>query len=482
MRLALVVLALALAGPAAAQPAPGAPPDDAPFVPEPAGKDKWRVSLGLPDDPDQQDGQHIQVTWTRYDKTVPVKVAVFRRELHDAPWKDAKGRVRPADPETHVGGGLADLTGAPQFGDAFVNGFYAQKDAAGKIEIIDQPVPIADHVFSVGDQVGLWTLIAMVDDKQDEKQPKPSADDDKKSVVDEVGPGGRYLYALVPFTPGAQEGAISGFPIPGVQLMEVSPETSFFNRSRWFYLTFVALTALAFFGYMQLAKKRAKQMFIRRIPGVDAIEDAIGRSTEMGRPVLYVTGTDDLVNIQTMASLLILGHVAQMTAEYDTEIKVANLYPLTMVVAEEIVRQGYSNAGRIDAHKPENVLFISSEQFAYAAAINGMILRDKPATNIFIGRYFAESLLLAEAGFSVGAVQIAGTAEFTQLPFFIAACDYTLIGEEMYATSAYLTREPNLMAQLKAGDVMKALIMILVGVGAVLATAGVYQLGAHLLP
>jgi hypothetical protein len=153
-----------------------------------------------------------------------------------------------------------------------------------------------------------------------------------------------------------------------------------------------------------------------------------------------------------------------------------------MVVAEEIVRQGYSNAGRLDAHKPENVMFISSEQFAYAAAINGMIMRDEPATNIFLGRFFAESLLLSEAGFVVGAVQIAGTAEFTQLPFFIAACDYTLIGEEMYATSAYLTREPNLMAQLKAGDVMKALIMILIVAGVALSTLGVYDLGARLLP
>ena len=202
----------------------------------------------------------------------------------------------------------------------------------------------------------------------------------------------------------------------------------------------------------------------------------------MGRPVLYVTGVEEIQDIQTIAGLLILGHVSELTATYDTELKVANTYPMTMVVAEEIVRQGYANAGRLDAHKPENVMFITSEQFAFAAAVNGMILRDRPATNIYFGRFFAESLLLSETGFLTGAVQIAGTAEFTQLPFFIAACDYTLLGEELYATGAYLSREPTLLAQLKAGDVIKLAIMALIVVGMILATVWGWHLGTWLMP
>ena len=155
---------------------------------------------------------------------------------------------------------------------------------------------------------------------------------------------------------------------------------------------------------------------------------------------------------------------------------------MTMVVAEEVVRQGYANAGRLDAHRPENVMFITSEQFAFAAAVNGMILRDRPATNIYFGRFFAESLMLSETGFLTGAVQIAGTAEFSQLPFFVAACDYTLLGEELYATSAYLTREPSLMAQLKAGDVIKLITMLMILFGALAALATGFDLAAWLMP
>jgi hypothetical protein len=446
MRSVLVMLALlSMTARARAQ------DDDQP----PTKQRQWRIVLGMPENPDNQDGRHIQIWWKRYDATDPAKIMVFRRPV--------------ADGETpKQGGGSVDMASAGELGEAFTSGVLTFEDAGKSTKITHKAIPLAGHAFAPGETVGVWTLIAI--------------DDDDKTFVDEVEPGGRYVYAVVPFTPATEDGQVAGFPEPAVQTWAVSPQNSWFNPNRWFFLTFIGLTAIAFFVYARIARTRAKTMFIRRIPGVDAIEDAIGRSTEMGRPVLYVTGTEEIQDIQTMASLLILGHVAQMTAEYDTEIKVANLYPLTMVVAEEIVRQGYSNAGRIDAHKPENVMFITSEQFAYAAAINGMILRDKPATNIFLGRFFAESLLLSETGYLVGAVQIAGTAEFTQLPFFIAACDYTLIGEELYATSAYLTREPVLMAQLKAGDVMKLLIMATIIIGVALATLGVYEIGPRLVP
>ena len=70
------------------------------------------------------------------------------------------------------------------------------------------------------------------------------------------------------------------------------------------------------------------------------------------------------------------------------------------------------------------------------------MIRDRPAAHIMMGYFYAESLLLAETGSTTGAIQIAGTDAFTQLPFFVTTCDYTLLGEELYAASAYLSGEP----------------------------------------
>ncbi|HUQ06233.1 MAG TPA: DUF6754 domain-containing protein [Kofleriaceae bacterium] len=316
-------------------------------------------------------------------------------------------------------------------------------------------------------KLGDWTIAAFLEGGE-------------ASFLDEVDESGRYVYAVVEVRRDDAGKVLSASP--PVLSAAIAPNAAWFHTKRVGILGIVLLIIGLIGYYIPKARKNPKDVYIRRMPGVDAIEDAVGRSTEMGRPVLYVTGLEEIQDIQTLASLLILGHVAELTATYDTEIKVANYFPMTMVVAEEIVRQGYANAGRMDAHRPENVMFITAEQFAFAAGVNGIILRDRPATNIYFGKFFGESLLLAETGFLTGAVQIAGTAELAQLPFFVAACDYCLIGEEMYATSAYLSREPTLLANLKAGDGFKLLAMIFVFAGAVLATAGVYQLGPAVFP
>jgi hypothetical protein len=372
------------------------------------------------------DGRHIGISWTR--NPVPEgAVLVLRRPVTDP---DLKGKALR----------VVDRTG-PVLIPLFLYPTDWKTTYHPAFDAHVQPIP-------PGTQVGEWTVVAS------------SNGDPAEPIVDEVEPGSRYVYALVPAIRGQLPDTYDSFPGDAVTTWSVAPHASWFHPRRWMHLALILVIAVSLFVFTRLAKKR--DLFLRRLPGVDAIEDAVGRSTEMGRPVLYVTGVEETQDIQTIASLLILGHVAKITAEYDTDLRVANAFPLTMVIAEEVVRQGYANAGRADAHRPENVMFITSEQFAFAAGVNGMILRERPATNIYFGRFYAESLMLAETGYLTGAVQIAGTAELTQLPFFISACDYTLMGEELFACSAYLTREPNQLALIKAGDTMKVVIALVV--------------------
>jgi len=133
--------------------------------------------------------------------------------------------------------------------------------------------------------------------------------------------------------------------------------------------------------------------------------------------------------------------------------------------------------GRADAYKSDQVRYVTSEQFAYVAAVNGMMLRERPAANLLLGAFFAESLLLAETGHAVGAIQIAGTANVHQMPFFVVACDYTLIGEEYFAASALLSNDARLLGSLKATDSVKILMITVIIVGSILATFGQTWLG-----
>ena len=249
-------------------------------------------------------------------------------------------------------------------------------------------------------------------------------------------------------------------------------------RSNWFdparanLLIVIAVFFLLVFIFIRRASK-GMSLFVRKIAGLDAIEEAVGRATEMGKPVLYVPGIDDVNNIQTIYSMVILGNVAKLVARYGTPLIVPVCRAFVVPLAEETVKQGYLDAGHPEAYNPNNIRYLSDEQFAFTAGVDGIMMREKPAANLFLGSFFAESLILAETGFSTGAIQIAGTANIHQLPFFVVACDYTLIGEEFFAATAYLSKDPKLVGTLKGSDWMKILLMAALVTGAVLETFGV---------
>ena len=213
-----------------------------------------------------------------------------------------------------------------------------------------------------------------------------------------------------------------------------------------------------------------RDLFIRRIAGLNAIDEAIGRSTEMGKKILYICGIGSIDDIQTIASLSILKHVALETARYNTPFENPHKDPLTYTAARETVKEAFLEAGRPDLFNDEMVNYVTYDQFAYTAAVSGKMFREKPAVNFLIGQFFAESLLLAEAGQACGAIQISGTAEVAQLPFFVCATDYTLIGEELYAASAYLGREPVMLGSIKGQDMFKLLLIAYLVIGILIAT------------
>jgi hypothetical protein len=254
-------------------------------------------------------------------------------------------------------------------------------------------------------------------------------------------------------------------------VQSVVPRANLFN---WAKLNSLLLL-LAFASTVLFSIRRARispNIFLRRIPGLDAVEEAVGRATEMGRPILYLTGIDDMSSLPTIAAVVILGEVAKRVAAYNTDLKVPHRDPIVMAICQEVVKGAYLATGRPDAYKADSNFFITPDQFAYTAAVDGIMLREKPAANFFMGAYAAESLLLAEPGATTGAIQIAGTDSDHQLPFFIAACDYTLIGEELYAASAYLSREPVLVGTLRGQDFGKGFLLGVLVLGTVLVTLG----------
>jgi hypothetical protein len=214
--------------------------------------------------------------------------------------------------------------------------------------------------------------------------------------------------------------------------------------------------------------------FIRRIPGLNAVDDAIGRATEMGRPVMMVPGVgsigDSQQTVPTLQALSILGYIARAVAGFGNRVIVATLDPVVTGVAEEVMREAYAAAGRPELFHPDDIRFLGGQQFAFASGVAGILSRERIAASFLFGSFYAESLILAEVGQRVGAIQIAGTEQRTQIPFFVAACDYVIIGDEFYAASAYLSRNPTLLGSIVGQDYCKILLISAVILGVLAAS------------
>ncbi|MBW2368540.1 MAG: fibronectin type III domain-containing protein [Deltaproteobacteria bacterium] len=277
-------------------------------------------------------------------------------------------------------------------------------------------------------------------------------------TVEKLDRNTQYFFRAVAFNTDIDISA------PAQTRQAMAPTRQWFDGDRAWLATIILIFCGAVFYWINHAKK-GKPLYVRKIAGLEAVDEALGRATEMGRPCLYLTGLDDMNDMQTIASLTVLGRVARHAAEYDTKLEVPNCRSLVMTAAKEVVHQSFLEAGRPDAYNDDLIYYITDDQFGFAAAIQGIQMREKPAACFYLGGFYAEALILAETGNSINAIQIAGTARTSNLPFFVAACDYTLIGEELFAASAYLSGDAVQLGSIKGQDVGKIILFIFIVVG-----------------
>ena len=138
----------------------------------------------------------------------------------------------------------------------------------------------------------------------------------------------------------------------------VTASPNYFNTDHTSNFVFALLFGALLFASIIVARRKNIQM--RKLPGLEALDEALGRATEMGRSVLFIHGLQEINSASTIAAVNVLGQVARRSAEFDTQLKVANRYPLTMSVSQEVVREACEEAGRPDAYNPHNNFLVDA--------------------------------------------------------------------------------------------------------------------------
>lgn len=226
----------------------------------------------------------------------------------------------------------------------------------------------------------------------------------------------------------------------------------------------------AIFELSRIASRR--KLKTREIPGLEKIDVWIKEAAKLNRQVFFTPGTGGVTAPDTLAALALLDYVAKRCVKNGAQIIVANSDPQVQQVTEDIVKGAYSKAGKEKEYSTDMVRYISTRQFAYAAGVMGILRRERPAVNFFVGDFQAEALQVAETGRTEAIAQFGGTSNPEALPFFMTTCDQTLVGEELYTAQGYLTSDPDAISSLVGPDAGKILAILLILAGALLITFG----------
>jgi len=236
-------------------------------------------------------------------------------------------------------------------------------------------------------------------------------------------------------------------------------------------LILLVVTSALLYYFMKRAGKGFVEE-IRKLPPITAIDEAISRAVEMGTPTFMTYGMAGGFTSDTLVGLSALRYLAKETAEKGCELLVGVGGPRTLPVARENYRTGCIEGGAPELFKDENLHFFTSQQWAYASGVMGLMEREKPAACIFMGYFLVEGIHFGINCRRIGTMSIAGNPGLNMSAFMFITMDYVLFGEELYAAGAYFTGSPVTINTLATEDVIKWALVAIVILGSVLATAG----------
>jgi hypothetical protein len=237
----------------------------------------------------------------------------------------------------------------------------------------------------------------------------------------------------------------------------------------------VVLLIFGAFVYISYyVSKQGRSWYIRPIEALIIMEEGVGRAAEMGRPVVMTPGMSGLNSPLTLAGLSITGEINQQCASIGVKpINITSDASVSLVL-EAMVRNTFLSAGKEDEYAPgQYVHWTGGEQFAYATYLMGTIMSEKPATVIFVGNFLSDIMMNAEIGKRVDALEVGGTLDTTAMATMAMVCDSVLIGEEIYAAAATITKDDVLAGSIAGQDWSFVLMLAILVLGIISCLAGI---------
>jgi len=243
-----------------------------------------------------------------------------------------------------------------------------------------------------------------------------------------------------------------------------------------FVIFIVCLIAVAYFMWMT---KSGKKYAVRVLPAIEAINDGVDRAVETGRPIFVTTGVKSDIRSGDYAPMVLGGmsimkYTAIMAAERGADIKF--LVPPTeglVPVYDAIYKESAVEAGKLDAYKPENVIYLGPDVYLWAVVAQDIINKQGAALFIDAGAWTSDADIAGHfAAMDNGGISIGGTLRYHHQGSIYISSDYPLIMDEIYGAAAHCSGDELTISTVMASDIVKILTIVISIIGIILITAG----------
>ncbi len=212
----------------------------------------------------------------------------------------------------------------------------------------------------------------------------------------------------------------------------------------------------------------------REISAFIRLKRAIGYAVEGGTRLHVSVGRGKLTGPQSaiaFVGLTVLDRIARSTMVSDRPPLATSGEGTLNILSQDSLR-GVSQAFGAE-YDPIHGRLTGLTPFSYVAGALPVIYDEDVSTNLFIGSFGSEIALMNEAGERVGSLTIAGSDNISGQAVLFATAEEPLIGEETYASGAYLGANALHIASLRAQDILRWVIIFFILVSALLKLIGI---------
>jgi hypothetical protein len=239
-------------------------------------------------------------------------------------------------------------------------------------------------------------------------------------------------------------------------------------------ITWAILAALPLLLWQfTLYVRRRGEVPLRRIAAFEALRGMMGRAAEQGKRVHMSLGRSGIGDAQTptvSAGLNVLRALADEAAAFGDAPLVTVADPVVLLAAQDALYRAQRRNGEVARYTGTDVQLIAPDPTAYAVGALNVVNDEEIGANVMVGHLGDEYLLLGEPGAGRPIVQVAGSDALSAQSLMLATSDHVLLGEEMFATGAYLGRQPAQVASLYVQDVLRGLAVVAIVIGVLIKT------------